>query len=172
MAIVKTPLKTDAAGKCSRWRVIIFNPHTHRQEWHTLRGTKRDAEAFERDQLTRLGAGTYVAKAERLTLQQVADAFMRECRARNRRTSTLQNYKSVLDRHLLLAFGPREVGTLRKSDVRTWLAEKLEAGASTELVNRIIRVLKAVLFFAVVDLEVLDRNIMLRFRSFEGVNPK
>ena len=68
--------------------------------------------------------------------------------------------------------GPREVGTLRKSDIRQWLAEKLEGGASTELVNRIIRTLKATLFFALTDSEVLDRNIMLRFRPFEGVNPK
>src|SRR5712691_1954830 len=126
MAIVKAPLKTDAAGKCSRWRAIIFNPHTHRHEWHTVRGTERAAKAFEREQLRKLGAGTYVAKTERLTVQQVADAFMRECRARNRRTSTLENYRSVLERHVLPAFGPREVGTLRKSDVRTWLAEKLE----------------------------------------------
>ena len=50
MAIVKAPLKTDSAGKCSRWRVIIFNPGT--QEWHTINGTRRDAEAFERQQKT------------------------------------------------------------------------------------------------------------------------
>jgi len=171
VAIIRAPLKSDAASKCTRWRIIIYNPHTHKQEWTTFRGTKRDAEAEERQQLTRLGAGTYVSKAERLTVQQVADAFLRECRARNRRKSTLNNYTSILTRHVLPSFAPREVGTLRKSDVRQWLAEKMEAGASTELVNRIIRVLKALLFYAVTDLEVLDRNIMLRFRPFEGMNP-
>ncbi len=172
MAIIRAPLKTDVASKCTRWRIVLFNPHTHKQEWTTFRGAKRDAEAHERAQLTRLGTGTYVAKAERLTVQQVADAFLRECRARNRRKSTLNNYTSILTRHVLPKFAPREVGTLRKSDVRQWLAEKLETGSSTELVNRIIRVLKAVLFYAVTDLEVLDRNIMLRFRPFEGVNAK
>jgi integrase len=172
MAIVRAPLKTDAKGKCSRWRVVIFNPHTHKQEWHTFRGKETDAKVFERDQLTRLGAGTYVSKSERMTLRQVADAFLRECRARNRRASTMLNYSSILDRHILPTFGPREVGTLRKSDIRQWLAQKLEDGASTELVNRIIRVLKAVLFFAMTDLEVLERNVMQRLRPFEGRNPK
>ena len=68
MAIVKAPLKTDAAGKCTRWRVILYNPATHKQEWHTVNGTRRAAEAFEREQDTRLSKGTYVAKAERLTI--------------------------------------------------------------------------------------------------------
>jgi hypothetical protein len=43
MAIVKAPLKTDAAGKCSRWRVILYNTATHKQEWHTIAGTRRDS---------------------------------------------------------------------------------------------------------------------------------
>jgi integrase len=97
---------------------------------------------------------------------------MKECQARNRRTSTLSNYRSVLSRHVLPRFGPREVGTSQKKDIRTRLTEKLEPGASVELINRIIRVLKAVLFYAMTELEVLDRNIMLRFRPFEGQNPK
>ena len=54
MAIVRAPLKTDASGKCTRWRVILYNPATHKQEWHTIRGTETAAKAFERDQETRL----------------------------------------------------------------------------------------------------------------------
>ena len=30
MAIVRAPLKTDTAGKCTRWRVILYNPTTHK----------------------------------------------------------------------------------------------------------------------------------------------
>jgi integrase len=172
MAIVKAPRKADPHGKCSRWRVVIYNRYAHKHEWHTVAGTKADAEALERKLQTKLGARTYIPKVERMTLEQVAAAFMKECRARNRRTSTILNYKSILDRHVLPAFGLREVGMLQKKDVRTWLADKLEAGASTELVNRVIRVLKAVLFYAMTDLEVLDRNVMLRFRPFQGINPK
>ncbi len=57
MAIVRAPLKTAAAIKCSRRRVIIFNPGTHKQEWHTVNGTRREAEAFRRQQKTRLASG-------------------------------------------------------------------------------------------------------------------
>src|SRR6516165_568028 len=149
MAIVKAPLKTDAAGKCTRWRVILYNPATHKQEWHTVNGTRRAAEAFEREQDTRLSKGTYVAKAERLTIAQIAESFLKECKARSRRSSTLANYESVLNGHILPKFGTWEAGTVRKSDVRAWLGELLEDGKSVELVNRIIRVFKTVLFHAV-----------------------
>lgn len=105
MAIIKTPLKSDLSGKCSRWRVVLYNRRSHKQEWHTVIGKRRDAESFERDQLTKLGLGTYVSKVERMTLDQIAAAFMKECQARNRRTSTISNYKSVLNRHVLPRFG-------------------------------------------------------------------
>lgn len=172
MAIVAAPKSSDPKGKCSRWRVILYNRHTHKQEWHSFEGGKRDAEAFERDMKQKLGAGTYVAKAERMTMQAIADAFLLECEARNRRTSTLVNYRSILDGFILKKFGTREAGTIQKKEVKTWLAGLLDSGTSTELVNRIIRVFKTTLFYAVTDLEVLDRNILLRFKQYEGSNPK
>ena len=61
MAIVRAPLKTDPASKCTRWRVVLYNSDTHKQEWHTVNGTRRDAEAFERQQKEKLSRGTYVA---------------------------------------------------------------------------------------------------------------
>src|SRR5690242_17062007 len=173
MALVRAPLKTDAAGKCSRWRVILYNPATHKQEWHTVNGTRRDAEAFERDQETRLSRGTYVSKAERLTIAQLAESLLKECKARSRRTSTVLNYSSVLDGYILPKFGTWEAGTVRKSDVRSWLGGLLESGKSVELVNRIVRVFKTLLFHGVVDLEVIERNVLLRFKQYErtGASP-
>ena len=167
MAIIRTPLITDPASKCSRWRVIIYNPSTSKQEWHTVSGTRREAEAFERQQKERLARGTYVSKIQRMTVGEVAASFLKECKARNRRTSTMLNYQSVLGCYILPKFSTKEAGSLRKADVRAWLGELIESGKSVELVNRIIRVLKAVLFHGVADLEVIDRNVMLRFKQYE-----
>jgi integrase len=175
MAIVRTPLKTDSPGKCSRWRVILYNRSTHRQEWHTVSGTHRDAEAFERAQKTRQASGVYIAKSERRTFAEVAAMFLKERRARNRRTSTLVCYETVLNRHLLPVFGPHEVGTIRRQDI----AEHFEAmrdgrasgqegkPASVQTVNRALRAMKAVLFFAL-ERELVERNVMQRFRPYEG----
>jgi integrase len=167
VAIVRKPLKKDPPGKCTRWRVILYNPAKHKQEWATVRGTIREAEALERQLKEKLSRRTYVTKSERMTLAAVAETFLKECEARNRRTSTILNYKSVLNGYILDRFGHCEVGTLQKKDVRAWCSELFESGASTELVNRIIRNLKTVLFYAMTELEVVDRNVMMRFKQYE-----
>jgi integrase len=167
MAIVKAPLKTDTAGKCTRWRVILYNPHRHKQEWHTIAGTRRDAEKFERAQKTRQASGVYIAKAERRTFAEVATMFLKEREARARRTSTIICYRTVLDCHLLPKFGPHEVGTIRRTDIAEHFDAMRAAGATVQTVNRALRTLKAVLFFAL-ERELVERNVMQRFRPFEG----
>src|SRR6516164_7671823 len=82
MAICRAPLtKEKDTGKRSRWRVILYNPETHKQEWHTVEGTRREAETFERQQKEKLSKKTYVAKAARMTVAEVAASFLKECKA-------------------------------------------------------------------------------------------
>jgi integrase len=170
MAIVRAPLKTDAAGKCSRWRCVLYNPTTHKQEW-TTHASKGDAEAYERTQKQRLGVGSYIPNAERRTFGEIAALFLAECEARNRRTSTRRNYRSMLDLHLLPEFQHRDAGSLRKQDFAAFFAAKLKDGSSVELVNRSIRVAKAMLNYGL-DREMVERNVLSRFRQFEGRGEK
>jgi integrase len=167
MAIVRAPLKTDSAGKCSRWRVVIFNPGTHKQEWHTVNGTRRDAEGFERQQKNRLASGIYIAKSNRRTFAEVTDMFLKERTARDRRSATILCYETVFRCHLLPVFGPREVGTIRRPDIADHFDAMRAAGATVQTVNRTLRTMKAVLFFAL-ERELVERNVMQRFRPFEG----
>jgi integrase len=178
MAIVRAALKTDPAGKCSRWRVILYNPAKHKQEWYTVNGTRHDAEAFERQQKTRQASGVYIAKSERRTFAEVAAMFLKERRARNRRSSTIACYETVLNRHLLSKFGAHEVGTIRRSEIAEHFDAMREGGttdekdrpllpATVQTVNRTLRTMKAVLFFAL-ERELVERNVMQRFRPFEG----
>ena len=174
MAIVKAPLKTDPAGKCSRWRVILYNPAKHKQEWHTIRGSERDAKAFQRDQETRLSKGTYIAKTERRTFQEVAQAFIKECGVRNRRTSTVSDYESVLDCHLMPqreggtreGFAQKEVGSIRKADFKDHFAHMRKNGASIATINKTLGVAKTVLNFALAQ-ELVERNALARFRRYQ-----
>jgi integrase len=78
------------------------------------------------------------------------------------------NYSSILDGYILPKFGTWEAGTVRKADVRAWLGELLSGGKSVELVNRIVRVFKTLLFHGLVDLEVIERNVLLRFKQYES----
>jgi len=167
MSIHRKPLKTDPPGKCTRWRVILYNPGTGKYDWSTFRGALKDAKEFERELKTKLSRRTYVAKSARLTLEQVATRLLAECRSRGRRTSTFLNYRSVCNLYLLPKFGQREVGTLQKKELRDWFSELLTEGHSVALVNRIIRVFKTLLFYAMDELEVLDRNVLVRFKQFK-----
>jgi integrase len=167
MAIVKAPLKTDAAGKCTRWRVILYNPASHKQEWHTVSGTRRDAKAFERQQRTRLASGVYIARAERRTFTQVAEMFLKERHSRARRAGTIGVYESILRRHLEPEFGLREVGSIRRADIADHFDAMRAKGATVQTVNRTLRTMKAVLFFAL-ERELVERNVIQRFRPFEG----
>src|SRR5215831_3201598 len=158
MAIVRAPMKTDASGKCSRWRVILYNPATHKQEWHTIAGTLKQAKAFERAQQRRIGSGIYVPKAERRTFAEVAAMFLKEREARNRRAGTLDIYESVLRKHLLPEFGSREVGGIRLLDFEQHFGAMRAKGATVQNVNRTLRVAKAVLFFAM-QRQLAERNV-------------
>ena len=73
----------------------------------------------------------------------------------------------MLDCHLLPEFAPREVGAIRRSDAAEFFSNLRAKGSSVELINRCIRVMKSVLFFAL-ERELVERNILQRFRPFEG----
>jgi integrase len=167
MAIIRKPLASDGADRCTRWQIVLYNKHTGKQEWHTHRGTLRDAQKFERDQQKRLGNGTYIPKTERRTFAEVAEMFLKEREARARRAATLERYRDVLKQHLLADLGHREVGIIRRSDFADHFDAMRAKGASVSTVNRTLRVAKAVMFFAL-ERELLERNPLQRFRPFEG----
>jgi integrase len=172
MAIVRAPLKTDTAGKCSRWRVILYNPATHKQEWHTIPGTKRNAETFERDQKQKLGKGTYVAKRERHTVAEAIKAFMAEQGLRGNRTSTLLSYRTVFDKHITpeeagaFSLASRELGTLRVQDAHDLFNAMRAAGSTVHTVNRVAHTFKILLNFAC-DREWIDRNPLHALKPFK-----
>jgi integrase len=162
MAVIKVR-KDDPRD--DRYRVIVR--HNGKQQWHTIRG-KKAADKFERDLLEKIDKRTYVPKAARMTLRQVGQAYLAECRARGRATATLCGYDSALERYILPAFGEREVGSISKTELRTWFGNMLAAGKSADLVNNLIRKFKAVLFHAVSELEVCDRNALARFKPYKA----
>jgi hypothetical protein len=167
VAILRKPLKTDSAGKCTRWRIVIYNTANGKREWYTFRGTLKDAQAHERELKGKLSRRTYATRSERLTVAQVSSSLLDDGRARGRRTSTLLNYESVSRLYIVPAFGTREVGTLQKKELKAWFTKVLAEGHSVALVNRLIRVFKTMLFYAMDELEVLDRNVLMRFKQFK-----
>jgi integrase len=69
--------------------------------------------------------------------------------------------------HLLPDFGAREIGTIRRSEIAEHFNAMREKGASVQTVNRTLRSMKAILFFALVR-ELVERSVLQRFRPYEG----
>lgn len=140
-----------------------------------MAGTRREAEAFERKQKTQLASKTYVAKSERRNFEQVAEMFIKERKARDRRPSTVVCYQTVLDCHLMPeekngsrgGFAPFMVDALSRQQIAEHFDAMRAAGKPTSTINRALRTLKAILFFAL-ERELVERNVMQRFRPYEG----
>lgn len=100
--------------------------------------------------------------------------FIKECRVRNRRTSTIGDYQSLLDCHLIpkgeggirQGLGPRELGSIRKADFKQYFTTLRESGATLNTVNKVMGVAKTLLNFAL-DQELIERNVLARFRPYE-----
>ncbi len=168
MAIKKAPKPTDTAARCTRWRVILYNPSTHKQEWHTVEGGKKDAQAFEREQREKLRRGTYISRTKKLTVAQLVDAFMKECTARVRRTSTVSWYESTFKQHLLIdpSFASRDVAGLRRNDFAELFAKMMAYKVPASVINRCLTAAKALFFFAL-DRELIERNPLHRYKPYK-----
>jgi integrase len=169
MAIKAAPLKTDGVGKCTRWHVILYNKDTHKQEWHTILGGKKDAQAFERQEREKMGKDTYVSRARRMTVRQLSEAFILDRESRACRTATIACYKTVLNKHILAddyRFAGRDVGSVRRFDFDQFFQAMRTAGASASTINRALTTAKAMWGYAL-DRELIQRHPLQRFRPFK-----
>ena len=124
--IKRAPLSKDPAGKCNRWRVIVYNQETKKYDWHTVRGSRDDAKALERKFEVAKGKGEYTGPVEQRTFEEVALLFLDDRRANNRRMSTLDEYQSELKIRLLPepnvnlpALGARDIRKIKRADMKT-----------------------------------------------------
>lgn len=168
MAIVPAPKPTDSKSRCTRWRIVIFNPHTHKQEWYTKEGGKKEAQDFERDCKQKLNRGTYISRTKKMTVAQLVEAFMKEAEARARRTSTVSWYRTTFSQHLLKdpSLAAREVTALRRNDFAELFAKMVTDKVPVNTINRMLTATKALLFFAQ-DRELIERNPLHRFKPYK-----
>lgn len=101
----------------------------------------------------RLGRAHPFADRERLSAGQVA------------------NYETILRCYLLPHFQYREVASIRRADVTAFLSELHAQDKSHDLLDRIVRTLKALLFYAL-EQEWIERNPLQRFRAEGGSTGK
>ena len=128
-----------------------------RQARHTVRGTKRDAEARLRELITSLDKGDYVPPCKETVswfLQRWLDSYV----ATNTSLRTQEGYRERVRRYLIPALGPLAMTALRPEHVQALYADMLGRGLSARTVLGSHRVLRAALSHAV-RWRLVARNI-------------
>ncbi len=173
--IKRAPLSKDTAGKCNRWRVIVYNQETKKYDWHTVRGSRDDAKALERKFEDAKGKGEYNGPVERKNFEEVANLFLDDRRANNRRISTLEEYQTELKIRLLPQpnsrlppLGPRDIRKIKRADMKAHFNALRNSGLTVSQVNKAIKVAKAIFTYAF-DLEYVTSNVMQRFPKLQRV---
>jgi integrase len=121
------------------WTIILDlgrDPTTgkRRQQWHTVKGTKREAEAELAKLVHSIDTGGYV-KPDKLTMGEYLKGWVETYAWPNLAPKTAQNYEHMVNKHLVPALGAVQLGQVRAEHVQRYLADKLASGLSAKTVR-------------------------------------
>lgn len=118
------------------WAIVLDlgpDPETgkRRQKWHSVKGTKKQAEARLTDLLKELKDGAYIEPSK----ETVAEFFVRWKRdyaTPNLRQTTYESYESLIDKHIVPALGHIRLDRLKTTHLQQLYAAKLKDGSRAD----------------------------------------
>jgi len=151
------------------WSVVIELPRDpdtgkRRQQWITVKGTKKNAQRELHSALARLESGSYV-KPAKLTVKEYLGQWLEDYAAINVRPRTYERYREIVNYHLIPALGSVPLSGLQSHQVQSYYSKALisgridgKGGLSARTVNHHHRILFAALRYAVKH-DMLIRNV-------------
>ncbi len=114
------------------WTIILNlgrDPSTgkRKQQWTTVRGTKRDAEKKLADLLHQLDTGDYI-KPDKVTFGSFLNQWLQDYAWPNLSVETAQAYDIMARKHLIPALGNIPLQQLTPARVQAYYTEKLTSG--------------------------------------------
>ena len=114
------------------WSIIIDvgkDPKTgkRRQQWHTIKGTKRDAQRALREMLTAVETGNYV-KPSKLSLGEWLNQWLVSYVSIHTTPRTQESYRYIIKTHLLPALGSIPLDQLQPQHILTYYGRALSDG--------------------------------------------
>ena len=114
------------------WSIVVDvgrDPGTgkRRQQWHAVKGTKRDAERALREMLVALEKGTYV-KPNRLTLAEWLTQWCETYVAMHTTPRTQESYQSIVFRHIIPDLGGIPLAQVQPQHLQSYYSGKLAHG--------------------------------------------
>jgi len=126
---MKGHIRQRARGTWSSVVDVGKDPQTGKrhQQWHTVRGTKRDAQRELRRLLDALDQGTYV-KPNKLALGEWLLEWCNTYVAMHTTPRTQESYGSVVRHHLIPALGTVPLNGLRPQQLQDYYSRALSTG--------------------------------------------
>ena len=118
-------------GKNS-WAVIVEMPRDpltrrRRQQWTSIRGTKRDAQALLVQLLSQRDSGTDVPTGK-LTLSEYLERWLSDYVEPNLAPKTVRSYTDIVRRHITPVLGSTPLAKLRPASIQAYYARCLKGG--------------------------------------------
>ena len=114
------------------WSIVLDlggNPATgkRRQQWISIKGTKRDAEKRLAELIHQIDTGGFIRPA-RVTLGEFLHKWMEIYASSNVRARTLEGYRTIVDRHLVPKLGTIRLTALQPGHLQEYYALALSEG--------------------------------------------
>jgi len=122
-------IKQRAKGS---WTIILDvgrDPGTgkRKQQWLTVRGTKRDAERKLAEVQVSMDTGTYITPAK-ITVGEFLQRWLKDYALTNVRPRTYEGYQMILEAHLIPALGGIPLPKLQPAKIQEYYATALKEG--------------------------------------------
>ncbi len=98
-----------------------------KQQWVSVKGTKKDAEKRLAELLWQIDNGTYM-KPGKTTVAEYLARWLKDYVLPNLSPRTAEGYESIIDKHLIPAFGKMVLTQLKPEHIQRYYSEKLESG--------------------------------------------
>ncbi len=118
------------------WTIVVDvgrDPETgkRQQQWHTVKGTKRNAQKMLNEILVAMDKGTYV-KPNRLTLGEWLGQWLDSYVVMHTTPRTQESYHSIIHIHLLPSLGSIPLHQLRPQHIQSYYARALVSGRANQ----------------------------------------
>ena len=114
------------------WSIVLDlgrDPSTgkRKQQWVTVRGTKKEAESKLAELQHQLNTGEFV-KSSKLTVREFLTQWFQDYVKTNARAATAEGYKIIVERHLIPSLGGIALAQLQPSHIQGYYARALREG--------------------------------------------
>jgi integrase len=114
------------------WSIVIdvgIDPDTgkRKQQWYTVKGARREADAKLREMLDTLEKGVYV-RPNKVTLGEWMDEWLNSYAALHVSPRTIESYREQIKRHIIPVLGAIPLAQLQPHNLEKYYAQKLASG--------------------------------------------